>query len=125
MWEKATTRPSILMSMKMKMARSSPASTNMASTVAADARASQRICEPGYFCENGVRRPCPAGHYGSDRGLSARTCNGKCPPGMWCAERAYSSITDEERQLLRDGGLHDGGGRRALRTRLLLPPRVV
>ena len=81
-----------------------PASTNMASTVAADARASQRICEPGYFCENGIRRPCPAGHYGSDRGLSARTCNGKCPPGMWCPERATAAFPTRNGSYCATGG---------------------
>jgi hypothetical protein len=81
-----------------------PASTNMASTVAADARASQRICEPGYFCEGGVRRPCPAGHYGSDRGLSARTCNGKCPPGMWCAERSTAALPTRNGSYCATGG---------------------
>ena len=45
-------------------------------------------------------------------------------PGHVVRRTVDRSITDEERQLLRDGGLHDGGGRWALRTRLLLPPRV-
>ena len=45
-------------------------------------------------------------------------------PGHVMRRAVDRSITYEERQLLRDGGLHDGGGRRALRTRLLLPPRV-
>ena len=47
------------------------------------------------------------------------------PAGHVVRRTKYGSITYEERQLLRDGGLHDGGGRRALRPRVLLPPRVV
>ena len=46
-------------------------------------------------------------------------------PGHVVRRAVDRSITYEERQLLRDGGLHDGGGRRALRAGLLLPPRVV
>ena len=46
------------------------------------------------------------------------------PAGHVVRRTKYGSFTDAQRQLLRDGGLHDGGGRRALRTRLLLPARV-
>ena len=55
-------------------------------TDASDVRAGQRVCEPGYWCFGGVRRPCPAGTYGSSYGLSEATCNGLCPPGMYCIE---------------------------------------
>ncbi|KAH8050282.1 hypothetical protein JL722_11488 [Aureococcus anophagefferens] len=57
-----------------------------AGTDAADARGGQRPCEPGYFCAGGVRRPCPAGTYGSAFGETSATCAGLCPPGMFCVE---------------------------------------
>ncbi len=46
-------------------------------------------------------------------------------PGHVVRRTVDRSLTYEERQLLRDRGLHDGGRRRALRAGLLLPPRVV
>ena len=46
------------------------------------------------------------------------------PRGHVVRRTKYSRFTHEERQLLRIWRMYDGGGRRALRTRLLLPPRV-
>lgn len=88
------------------------ASTNVASTVAADARASQRRCEPGYYCEDGVRRPCPAGRYGAEPGLQTRECNGRCPPGMWCAERSTTALPTRNGSYCASGGCttEDGDG---------------
>jgi len=41
-------------------------------------------CEEGYFCENGVKKPCDAGYYGSEKGLSSGTCSGLCREGFFC-----------------------------------------
>ncbi|KAH8097197.1 hypothetical protein JL720_79 [Aureococcus anophagefferens] len=38
------------------------------------------------LCAGGVRRPCPAGTYGSTFGETSATCAGLCPPGMFCVE---------------------------------------
>ena len=46
-------------------------------------------------------------------------------PGHVVRRTVDRSLAYEERQLLRIWRMYDGGGRRALRTRLLLPPRVV
>ena len=46
-------------------------------------------------------------------------------PGHVVRRTKYSSLADAQRQLLRIWRMYDGGGRRALRTRLLLPPRVI
>lgn len=43
-------------------------------------------CEPGYFCIDGARLPCPAGSYGSSLGLSSPSCSGPCPAGYYCGE---------------------------------------
>ncbi|KAJ1461083.1 hypothetical protein M885DRAFT_612256 [Pelagophyceae sp. CCMP2097] len=64
------------------------ATAALGATSAFDVRARESVCEPGYFCRGGVRRPCPAGTYGSEFGLFAETCQGPCPPGMFCSEAA-------------------------------------
>ena len=46
------------------------------------------------------------------------------PRGHVVRRTKYSSLADAQRQLLRIWRMYDGGGRRALRARLLLPPRV-
>ena len=43
-------------------------------------------CEPGYFCKNGLRFPCPAGSYGSATRETRETCEGKCLAGYYCLE---------------------------------------
>ena len=37
-------------------------------------RSSQIICEPGYYCVNGVKLPCPIGRYGDTFGLTSSDC---------------------------------------------------
>ena len=46
-------------------------------------------------------------------------------PGHVVRRTVDRSLAYEERQLLRIWRMYDGGGRRALRAGLLLPPRVV
>ena len=53
-------------------------------------RDSQRECPPGTYCVGGIKRKCPAGKYGSTRGLSNRSCSGACHPGYFCKEGAHS-----------------------------------
>lgn len=43
-----------------------------------------RYCEPGNYCVNGTKYPCPEGTYGSVSGLSSPLCEGPCPPGYYC-----------------------------------------
>lgn len=44
----------------------------------------QEICPIGTYCLDGIRRPCPAGTYGSAPGLSSSACSGLCPAGRYC-----------------------------------------
>ena len=44
----------------------------------------QLICEPGHYCEGGIKRQCPARVYGEVAGLSDKSCSGVCPPGYFC-----------------------------------------
>ena len=64
------------------------------------ARVSKHL-RAGLANEHGVRRPCPAGHYGSDRGFRARTCNGNVPRACGVLNEVDSCITYAQRQLLR------------------------
>eukprot|EP00938_MAST-03A_sp_MAST-3A-sp1_P000423 g423.t1 len=45
---------------------------------------SEVLCSPGTFCEGGRDYPCVAGTYGSETGLSERTCTAPCPAGFYC-----------------------------------------
>lgn len=43
-----------------------------------------RICEPGFFCIDGIKKKCPPGTFGSSSGLSSSSCSGLCPAGFFC-----------------------------------------
>lgn len=47
-------------------------------------RSSQKLCEPGTYCREGVRRLCPPGQFGVESGLTINTCSGRCAPGFFC-----------------------------------------
>ncbi|CAN0423186.1 unnamed protein product, partial [Hapterophycus canaliculatus] len=39
-------------------------------------------CEPGHYCVDGVRFPCPPGYFGSSPGLTGPACSGSCAAGI-------------------------------------------
>lgn len=49
-----------------------------------NAASEKKMCEPGYFCQLGVRYPCPEGFYGEAYGLMTARCTGACPKGFYC-----------------------------------------
>ena len=49
-------------------------------------RVAQARCEPGSYCERGIKQPCPAGRYGGAPGLLSSDCSGYCPAGASCPE---------------------------------------
>ena len=49
------------------------------------------LCEPGYYCLHGVKRPCPKNTYGSDPGLTSSTCSGMCSSDLY--QRSNMSAT--------------------------------
>ena len=51
---------------------------------------SELICPPGYWCENAVRKPCPAGRWGNSSGLVSSLCDGPCLAGYFCPEGSVS-----------------------------------
>jgi hypothetical protein len=54
------------------------------------------ICEPGYYCLNdGVRRQCPPGRFGSEFGISSPRCTGVCEIGYFCEAGSISSKQNE------------------------------
>ncbi len=44
-------------------------------------RSGQEQCPQGSYCVQGVKIPCPAGTFGSARGLTEPTCSGLCSLG--------------------------------------------
>lgn len=44
----------------------------------------QIICEPGYFCVDGIKYACPPGTYGQVYGLNSMKCSGECAAGYYC-----------------------------------------
>ena len=87
-------------------------------------RANQTICEPGFYCQKGIRIACPRGTYGSVYGLTNTDaeegrngsalfgfqssthyqCNGLCDPGYYCPYNS-SSPTHEKCPPGRYGGV--------------------
>ncbi|CAN0472205.1 unnamed protein product, partial [Scytosiphon promiscuus] len=57
-------------------------------------RIAEAICEPGHWCEEGLRRLCEAGSFGKEFGLTRRNCSGSCNPGFLCGA---GSVSPEER----------------------------
>ena len=49
-------------------------------------RTGERMCEEGFYCVDGVRRPCPAGLFGNSRRLFDAQCSGNCSAGYYCPE---------------------------------------
>lgn len=47
-------------------------------------RTDQTQCELGYYCNKGVKIPCPPGVYGSDVALTTPECSALCPAGYYC-----------------------------------------
>ncbi|OQR87461.1 hypothetical protein ACHHYP_20382 [Achlya hypogyna] len=58
-------------------------------------RTSQAVCEPGYYCIGGVRRPCPAGTFGTAFGLTTAACSGLCAPGYYCPQGSALATANE------------------------------
>jgi len=47
-------------------------------------RSSVVICEPGYYCVDGIKRSCPAGRFSSVSGSKSSDCEGICKAGYYC-----------------------------------------
>ncbi|CAM9769849.1 unnamed protein product, partial [Hapterophycus canaliculatus] len=48
-------------------------------------------CEPGHFCVDGIRFPCPAGRYGTSAREVRPQCQGECAGGWYCPEASVSA----------------------------------
>ncbi|KDO25587.1 hypothetical protein SPRG_08886 [Saprolegnia parasitica CBS 223.65] len=55
----------------------------------------QAVCEPGHYCIDGVRSPCPAGTFGSAFGLTTPACSGQCAPGYHCPQGSLLATANE------------------------------
>jgi hypothetical protein len=49
-----------------------------------DSKVSQHICPKGYWCSDGVRRPCDEGYFGDSLGMKDSHCSGSCSAGYYC-----------------------------------------
>ena len=38
-------------------------------------------CEPGFYCTNGIKTPCPENTYGDSSKLTSNVCSGSCKMG--------------------------------------------
>lgn len=47
-------------------------------------RLAQSPCAPGWYCEGGIARQCPAGRYGAASLLRNAECSGPCERGHFC-----------------------------------------
>lgn len=57
----------------------------------ATTRVDEVPCEPGHYCVDGVRIPCPAGVYGSTFGLTDPACSGTCAAGYYCPQASVTA----------------------------------
>lgn len=48
-------------------------------------------CEPGHFCVQGIRFPCPGGRFGASARETRSECQGECSAGWYCPEGSVSS----------------------------------
>ena len=55
-------------------------------------RTHQLSCNPGSYCVQGKKYPCPAGFYGNTSFLVNVTCTAVCPEGSYCPEGASEPI---------------------------------
>ena len=46
--------------------------------------ASEALCDPGSYCQLGVKTPCTAGRYGNRSGETNDSCSGVCEAGYYC-----------------------------------------
>jgi hypothetical protein len=53
-----------------------------------------RDCEPGHYCSDGVRRPCPPRTYGNTSLLTDSSCSGVCPAGFFCPTGTISPFSN-------------------------------
>jgi hypothetical protein len=60
-----------------------------------EARSSQLICPPGFWCKGGERFKCRKGHFGASEGNTDEACDGKCRPGHFCLEGSISSTQNQ------------------------------
>ncbi len=58
-------------------------------------RFAQRPCEPGHYCDKGIKIRCPAGRYGKTWKLDSIDCTGECDAGYYCPPGSNSSTQKE------------------------------
>ena len=55
-------------------------------------RIAERKCEPGTWCQGGIRRLCAPGYWGESFGLTTYICSGPCSAGHLCPEGSTKPV---------------------------------
>lgn len=50
------------------------------------------FCPKGYYCNEGIKFPCPRGSFGNTSGLSTPDCSASCISGEYCYEASITPI---------------------------------
>merc|ERR1711871_1395483 len=56
-----------------------------------DTRSWERMCEPGYYCVDGVKSMCEPGYFGELFRETRSQCQGGCKEGYYCPEGSTTS----------------------------------
>lgn len=72
-----------------------------------DLKHKQMVCEPGYYCIDGIRIPCPAGVYGETNGLITAACTSVCPIGYYCPQGSQIPVPCPAGRFGAEVGLSD------------------
>ena len=56
-----------------------------------ETRTAETICEPGYFCADGIRHQCPRGLYGVRSGETSPSCTAPCAAGYYCPAKSTNA----------------------------------
>lgn len=109
--------------------------TDLGSDDSNTTRGGERRCEPGFYCQNGVKKLCDAGYWGAEFGQTESTCSGACFPGFYCPAGSISGTEvmcgdpsrycpgGNPKPLKVPAGYYSSGGNESTRTGVVIAPR--
>ena len=56
----------------------------------ADTKFAELPCDPGWYCQGGLRFQCNAGFWGGEHAQTEPTCSGRCESGYYCEQGSTS-----------------------------------
>lgn len=69
----------------------------------AEVRGVSSPCERGHYCTNGIKRPCPAGRFGSSAQETSSLSSDFCPAGFFCPEGSARLVSSRGCDKCPDG----------------------